>query len=588
VALRTSRRRRLAWIAVAVAVAVWPLAPLVVLGASVADAYAAVRPIEGIALGRVVRHPGSFSRVLRRAATDLARARLALGWLGNESGWPVVGPWDSMARNAVNGAYELALAATRVLGAASTVGAARDEAIAQAGVDALPTAVRGLDHLRRLPAWTPAPSRTAQMLRLASAWTPLVQAMARSRGALAAALGLRGPTRYLLLFQDSGELRATGGFLAAYGYVTVRGARVSVGYGGALTHLANQVTVQPSAGPVLQRYFHEQRLSLINANDHASGPVSAAALLQLYRSIPGAPPVAGIILVDSWWVDGLLKIAGAVPVFGTGQTLTAINAPLVLEQLAEHRRLPAGVGRMAFLGPILRTLADRLMPKGHPDPALLPALLAGLRSGGVLLEPANPDLAQLAARLGWSGALYAVGRHQNYLMVCNQNLGGLKDNLYLTEGISVSLRGRAEQIRLTLRLPHRVTKANGWLLGNYQGYVTLHLPSGTRLLHLAGAVGPATVAIRASKTVIGFGVSVEAAPAPPFAATTVTLLLALPPGVGAHAPLLFQNQPGLRPGAETLRVSTPSGRIVLAPAGSVWVEPAPHDGLTARAVQGLP
>jgi hypothetical protein len=372
---------------------------------------------------------------------------------------------------------------------------------------------------------------------------PLVARLAATRRPLAAALGFPQPARYLVLVQDGAELRATGGLLVAYGWLTLDQGRATLRYGGGIVSLSRRARAHVPAGSLLHHFFGESTLSLLNANDRLGGPASTAAILRLYRSVPEAPPVVGVVLVNSWWIARLFGLSGpvAVPSPRGRVVLTTATAPWQLEQLAERERVP-GVPRMAFLGPVVDALAARLMRHGVPSVPLLAAVGAGVQSGGVLWEPDGPALGRLAGSFGWNGALWPAPAHDNYLMLVNQNFGGLKDNLYLTQEVQVTVAGRREQVRIVLTLPHRVTTQNTWLLGSYEGYVSVVVPRGTRLVRATGFVSPVAVTPRGAPpgTVVGGAVTVPVHLGVPSSAAAVTLTLQLPSSVAPDAPLVVQ------------------------------------------------
>lgn len=561
---RARRGRRLG-AAVLLALAVWPGGPLIILAWSLHSAAGTAarlmrdRTAAEAALVATAPRPAAVRAVsadFSRLNRELGRAAWALGWLGDERGWPGVGPEDQALTGVVQGSDRLARAAEMVWRAASGSGGALRAPSVRAALAALPEAAAGIREVSQAGPHLPVPAAWARALARV---VPLMDRLASGRRELADALGFPHPARYLVLVQDGAELRATGGLVVAYGWLTLDQGRPVLRYGGGIRALSRRVTAQRPAGPLLQRFFGQSTLSLLNANDRLGGPASTAAILRLYRSVPGVPPVMGAVLVDSWWIAGLFGLSGplAVPSPRGRVVLTAASAPRQLEQLAERDRAP-GIPRMAFLGPVVRALAARLMPHGVPSVSLLAALGSGLQSGGVLWEPAGvPALTRLAGSLGWSGALWPAPARDNYLMLVNQNFGGLKDNLYLTQQVQVTVAGRGEEVRLALALPHRVTTQNAWLLGSYEGYVSVVLPRGTRLIRATGFVSPVAVTPEASppRTVVGGAVTVPVRLGAPSSAHLLTLTVVLPASVAPNAPLVVQAQPGWRPGSTGFKIT---------------------------------
>ena len=556
---------RRTWVigAALLALTVWPGTPLAVLAWSLHSAAGSTARLmqERSAAEAALVAPAPPAPLVRAVSTNLARvsgdlltAAWALDWLGNEGEWPAVGAADRTLRDGIQGSLEVARAAATVWRAAIGRRAGISQAV-RVALAQLPESALGLRDLSQAARHLPVP---AQWRRAVTRAAPLLSRLAAVRRPLAEALGFPHPARYLVLLQDAAELRATGGLVVAYGWLTLRQGRPALRFGGGIQALSRRVRVRVPAGSLLHRFFGESRLSLLNANDRLGGPASTAAILRLYRSVPGAPPVVGAVLVNSWWIATLFGMSGpvAVPSPAGRVVLTAATAPRQLEQLAERDQVP-GVPRMAFLGPVMRELAARLMPRGVPSLPLVAALGAGVRSGGVLWEPGGRALARLAGALGWSGALWPTPAGGNYLMLVNQNFGGLKDNLYLGQRAAVTVVGRREQVRLVLTLRRRVTAQNAWLLGSYEGWVSVVVPRGTRVVRATGFVSPVTVTSGASpaRTVVGGAVTVPVRLRAPSSAAAISLILQLPRDVAPDAPLLVQAQPGWRPGSTRFTIT---------------------------------
>ncbi len=572
------------------AVLVWPGGPLIVLAWSLHSAAgttaqvmrertaAEAALVASASDGFTVR---AVSAQLTQLNRELGRAAWALGWLGGQRSGSVMGPEEGTVTAAVRGAALLARAAAEVW-RVRVEGSVLGPRGIRAALDALPAGAAGIQDVRQAARSLPVPQAWRRALAGAA---PLVGRLAAMRRPLAAALGFPRPARYLVLFQDGAELRATGGLLVAYGWLTMDQGRAALRYGGGILPLSRRATAQVPAGSVLHHFFGESTLSLLNANGRLGGPASTAAILRLYRSVPEAPPVVGVVLVNSWWIAGLFGLSGpvAVPSPQGRVVLTTATAPRQLEQLAERDQVP-GLPRMAFLGPVVDALAARLMPHGVPSAALLGAVCVGVQSGGVLWEPDGSGLARLVGSLGWSGALWPPPAHDNYLMLVNQNFGGLKDNLYLTQQMQVTVAGRREQMRLALTLPHRVTTQTTWLLGSYEGYVSVVVPRGTRLVRATGFVSPVVVGSQTAPpaTVVGGAVTVPVHLGAPSSAAAVSLTLQLPSTVAPDAPLVVQAQPGWRPGSTGFRITV--GRYSVHwqdPRGAVLAHASAHRlGLT--------
>jgi len=388
----------------------------------------------------------------------------------------------------------------------------------------------------------------------------LVTLMARDAGPLRAALGDPRPARYLVMFQDGGELRATGGFLSAWAILTVREGRLSPVEVEDITGVSRAAHYAAPAPFPLRWAFHDQTASLMDSNFSPNVPTSVRRLERYLRTVPGMPRLTGVILVDTWMLERLLDVLGpvTVPVApGVERTVTASNTESTLVYVAEKLRAPLG-GRKQFLTPLADTLLARAeeVRRGRRGPRdrvvwnrVLGVLLAGLAKEHLVLYANNAGVEALLERAGWAGSMPAP-RRRNFLEVVNANYGGLKDNAFMTERVAVQvgpvLRGRVvETVTVGLVLP---VPADGWLTGAYNGFISAYFPRGTKVLRTSGrpmrpleTAGPsADPPLMTAGATIHFPAAADGRPA----SGSVTFRVLLPKGLPVF-PLTVGKQPGV-------------------------------------------
>ncbi|MGC8488207.1 MAG: DUF4012 domain-containing protein [Clostridia bacterium] len=399
----------------------------------------------------------------------------------------------------------------------------------------------------------PDPTRTTARLR--GALTDLTE-IDQASSAIPALLGLAHPARYLLLLQNSGELRATGGFLTAYGYL--RMAHAVVGH---LT-AQNIYTLDPEHGPDRSHYQPPEPIELRlylpwpvwhlrDSNVSPDVPTFARTFYRFYYGIPGTPRVDGLVLLDTWFVDRLLQAVGPTTVTVNGETvtLTAANANVTMEYLAEKSGLPQST-RKAFLSLAMKTLWHRaLQARGAELRRVLQSCLYGLDREHVLLYLNNPPAERALVAAGWAGAMkrHVAG---DYLQVVDENLNGHKDNFAFVESVATTLAWRHGRLVETTRVTWvDPAVGNGWMYVDYRAWVRLFVPPGATLLSLRGDRGLHFVSRDASlqKTVLNAHVFVlvRKSLADPPTRHTLTLVYAFPRGF-RPATLTLQKQPGAR------------------------------------------
>src|SRR5215213_640984 len=110
-------------------------------------------------------------------------------------------------------------------------------------------------------------------------------------------LGMQGPRTYLVLVQNSHELRATGGFIAAVGRVSVDGGRLTdFDFEDSYALYSERSTYPPAPLP-MQQYMGIPLLVMRDANWSPDFPTTAQVARALYAQETGTR-VDGVFTID--------------------------------------------------------------------------------------------------------------------------------------------------------------------------------------------------------------------------------------------------------------------------------------------------
>ncbi len=379
----------------------------------------------------------------------------------------------------------------------------------------------------------------------------MIPVILHSSQVLKQALGIPVPQRYLILFQNSGELRPTGGFITAYSLVTLHNGRIGAISSHDIYSLQNLITYRPSAPPILH-YVYTMHWHLRDANIFPNLPTSALAINRFYSSIknPGFPPVNGMIFVNTWLVDDLLKITGplTMPSAYHHVVITAQNANTEMEVIAEHSGLPSST-RKAFIGVMMQNLFARTMASsGSQTLRVLHVIGEGLTQKSLMLWFRNPQAERLAAQHNWAGTI-TTHEPSDYLEVVDMNLGGHKDNFFLHETVKVTIRIQNHRA-LETDTVNWFTSAldNGWLVVPYQSYVRIYVPLGSQMVSIVHGNGPLFDYnnLVVDKTVLGRHVSLpgRTSPSQPLKRGSLSMTYRLPKNLPLTS-LQIQKQPGI-------------------------------------------
>ncbi len=363
--------------------------------------------------------------------------------------------------------------------------------------------------------------------------------------------GYPDPANFLVVLQNSDEMRATGGFLGTWGVIHVDG--------GDLAEFEFN-DVYSLDGPAATRGWSEappaplrDRLGVPawffrDANWSPDFPTSAARLADYYvreTKVGTGKDVerpTGVIALNAPLFEGFLRITGPITVDGV--TFTADNFFETLEYEVEQRFLELGIPQ-SERKQILVKLGDELIRRLTDLPAarwpdLLDLVTESLNRKDIQLAPRDPALLARLDAFGWTGR--AKPTNGDFLWVIDSNMAALKTDGVMDKEIRYTLDATnpaSPVATVTLRYANNGPGINkDFRFTRYRDYVRLYVPEGAELIRVDGAMaddryrtGGRVVAGRVDtykelgKTVFGAFWSIE-----PKTTQDLTFVYRLPPG----------------------------------------------------------
>lgn len=171
-------------------------------------------------------------------------------------------------------------------------------------------------------------------------------------------LGYDSEKHYLILFQNSGELRPTGGFIGSVGELTIKNAQVKdftiqdvYDFDGQL-----KVHIEP---PFIVRRYLQPHLYLRDSNFYPDFQESASKAALLYNLETEKKP-DGIMAVDFEVLKKILEVAGPLTVTGYEKKVTSDNIFDIIEDSIDKNKFPGSTVKKNLLHDIYTSLLLRL------------------------------------------------------------------------------------------------------------------------------------------------------------------------------------------------------------------------------------
>jgi hypothetical protein len=248
--------------------------------------------------------------------------------------------------------------------------------------------------------------------------------------------GVDSPKRWLVVIQNPVELRATGGFLGAFGIMRAEGGRLQLDR--MESNLGLPVLRAPPPGPedYVDRYDRfSARTMWQNVNMTPDFPTAAEMMTGMWKSATGEQ-LDGVIAIDAQGLAKLLRVVGPVddPELGTIDAERFV--PLALNEA--YVRYPDKIQRVDVLLRVGRHVWTKLLTSEFADPRTF----AGPMSAAVgrrNIQLWIPGQEELVRRLGVDGGINH-SRGSDYLMVVGQNAAANKVDYYASRRVEYKVQ----------------------------------------------------------------------------------------------------------------------------------------------------
>lgn len=298
-------------------------------------------------------------------------------------------------------------------------------------------------------------------------------------------LGVGGEKKYIVWFQNSNEIRPTGGFIGSYAVITIDSGKIKNIIIDDIYNPDGQIDVRnikTTPPDPIKNLLEEEVLYLRNSNWDPDFTKSAKAFDDIYFKITGES-IDGYVALDLNFVENLLRVTG--PVF-----LASYNEDISAENIDERAQYYSGfdyregsTDKKSFLTILGGKLLERIFSLKKEDfPKLINELGSSLEQRHLQISFANNQINSLLTEKKWDGKLRDT--EGDYLFVVNANLGGTKSNYFVENSMlyEVNSMTRDGLLRANLYLDYKNNAENdAWPGGPYTDYLRVLVQDGSKL-----------------------------------------------------------------------------------------------------------
>jgi len=369
-------------------------------------------------------------------------------------------------------------------------------------------------------------------------------------------LGSKKEQTYLILFQNTAERRATGGFLTAYAVFKIKDGKMSIDKSSDIYTLDASIPSHPAAPPEIATYHKGVNQFYIRDSNLSPDFIQSLDLFNsLYNKSSLKVNYDGIFAMDSRILVDMLTIFGDAQVDGitfSAKIDKRCDCAQVIYQLFSVVDEQVGYvkeNRKGILGDLMYELFNRALrfsPSKYWGP-LVQAMLINMDEKHLLLNFVDPEIQQSIEKLNYAGKINEA--KGDYLHVNNVNFAGAKSNLFTKETIiskSTKENGTTKrEVQVEYRNPYPASNCNLQqerilcLNAPLRNWVRIYVPKGSKLVAFEGSSMKVQTYDDLGKTVFEGFLIVN-----PMGLAKINITYTLPSTVDAST-LLIQKQSGV-------------------------------------------
>jgi hypothetical protein len=321
-------------------------------------------------------------------------------------------------------------------------------------------------------------------------------------------LGKDSPRNYLVVFQNDGELRPSGGFWTAYATIKVDKGKIVPGSAGNIYDLDDKLASTTPAPRIIKSYhINVPYLNLRDSNLSSDFPTDAQIFLDdYYKAMGTKTKFDSVIALDTQVLVDMVRVLGkldtTVGTFTTDPDPRCNGCPKIiydLEWISGRPRNYIEPNRKGFLGPLMHALLANAMGSEKDKIApLAQAFFKNINQKHILFYfPNNTEIQKSAESVNIAGQIVTTDANIDYLHLNDANFASAKSNIFITQKIKDEITTNNglvnHKITVTYTNPAKASNCNlekGDLCLNaptYRDMFRFYVPTGSKLIKMTGS-----------------------------------------------------------------------------------------------------
>jgi len=292
--------------------------------------------------------------------------------------------------------------------------------------------------------------------------------------------------RYVFIFQNNQEIRATGGFIGSFGLMNidkgvVKSLDIKEIYNPDGQLLKNILAPQPLQELTMKWYLRD-------SNWFADFPTSASKIISFYEKTGGSTP-DGVISLTPTVIERLLNITGPITLDKYGVTISTDNFIKITQYQTGVAYDKVENKPKQFIADLAPALINKLLSADASQyQKIVDVLNNSFQEKHILLYFLDPKLQDMVNKYNLGGQLYNAPK--DYLSIVHSNIGGYKTDGVMQENINIAtkLQNNGKVInKIIVNREHKGgnTEYEWWNKDNIN-YMRVYIPKGSRIINVNG------------------------------------------------------------------------------------------------------
>lgn len=320
-------------------------------------------------------------------------------------------------------------------------------------------------------------------------------------------LGKDAPRKYLMIFQNDGELRPSGGFWTAYTTLTVNNGKVTPGTASNIYDLDDKINSKTAAPRLIKSYhINVPYLYLRDSNLSPDFPTDAQIFLEQYtKAMGGKDKFDAVIAIDTQilvdLVDVLGKLDTRVGTFTTQPDSRCDGCPQIIYEMQWMSGRPRDyieLNRKDFMNPLMSALLANVMgAEKSKMGSLMETFFKDMNQKHIMVYFPNEEMQKIGNLANITGKIIDVDKSVDYFHLNDANFASAKSNIFITQKIDHQINIKngvaTHKISITYTNPAAGSNCNlekGDLCLNastYRDLFRFYTPIGSKLVKMTGS-----------------------------------------------------------------------------------------------------